>query len=66
MVKKVKIWLILSILSITSYGCSTLMHINVFPVSKDIELGKQMDEEIRKNPKEYPVLKDRPDVKAYS
>jgi predicted Zn-dependent protease len=49
----------------TSIGCSTLMHINVFPVSKDIELGKQIDVEIRKNPKEYPILKDHPDVKAY-
>jgi predicted Zn-dependent protease len=41
------------------------MHINVFPVSKDIELGQQFDGEIRKSSKEYPILKDRPDVKTY-
>jgi predicted Zn-dependent protease len=41
------------------------MHINVFPISKDIELGKQMDEEIRKDPKDYPILKNRPDVNEY-
>lgn len=42
-----------------------LAGLNVFPDSKDIELGKQVDGEIRKNPREYPILRDRPDVKAY-
>jgi beta-barrel assembly-enhancing protease len=41
------------------------MRLNVFPVSKDVELGQQFDSEIRKNAKEYPILKNRPDVKAY-
>jgi predicted Zn-dependent protease len=64
MIQIIRPWLFIFVLS-ASFGCSTLMHINVFPVSKDIELGKQFDTEIRKSPKEYPLLKDRPDVKAY-
>lgn len=47
------------------YGCATLMQLNMFPVEKDIELGKQFDGEIRSNYKEYPILKNRPDVNAY-
>lgn len=38
---------------------------NVFPDAKDIELGRQVDGEIRKTPQEYPILQGRPDVKAY-
>jgi beta-barrel assembly-enhancing protease len=52
-------------LSLLAPGCSTLMHVNVFPVSKDIELGKQMDREIKSHPKEYPLLQNRSDVKQY-
>lgn len=45
-------------------GCSTIA-INLFQDSDDVKLGQQIDEEIRKNPKEYPILQKRPDVKAY-
>jgi predicted Zn-dependent protease len=38
---------------------------NIFPDTKDIELGRQVDTEIRKTPQEYPILQGRPDVKAY-
>lgn len=65
MLKIFRLWLVLPILSATFSGCSALTHINMFPISKDIELGRQLDAEIRNNPKEYPILKDRPDVKAY-
>jgi predicted Zn-dependent protease len=65
MLNKIRTWLILSVLSGIAIGCSALMHVNVFPVSKDVELGRQFDGEIRKNSKEYPLLKDRPDVKDY-
>lgn len=51
--------------ALASFGCSGSLGLNIFPDSKDIELGKQVDEEIRKNPKEYPILKDRPEIKAY-
>ena len=37
----------------------------MFPVTKDAELGKQFDSEIRNKSKEYPILKNRPDVKTY-
>jgi beta-barrel assembly-enhancing protease len=62
---KAKLYIILLCLSICFFGCSTLMQLNMFPVSKDAELGKQFDGEIRNNPAEYPILKNRPDVKTY-
>ena len=37
--------------------------INIFSDSDDIKLGKQMDEQIRKNPKEYPVLAGHPEIR---
>ena len=39
--------------------------INIFSDADDIKLGKQIDEEIRKNPEQYPLLKDRPDINKY-
>ena len=53
------------ILSLAGFCCATLKSINLFPESKDIELGLQIDQEIRKNPGEYPLLTNRPEVKAY-
>ncbi len=41
------------------------MGFNVFPDSKDIELGRQVDGEIRKTPQEFPILQGHPEVKAY-
>ncbi len=46
-------------------GCVGAVGINLFPESKDIELGRQVDAEIRKAQKEYPILRSRPDVKQY-
>ena len=45
------------------WSCSS--PINIFSDSDDIKLGKQIDEEIRKDPKQYPLLKDRPDINKY-
>ncbi len=53
------------IISFISFSCSGSLGVNIFPDSKDIELGRQIDQEIRKNPKEYPILKDRPEIKSY-
>lgn len=50
-----------SAVMLLAFSCS----LNIFPDSEDMKLGKQVDEEIRKNPKEYPILAGRPDVKAY-
>ncbi len=44
-----------------SFNCA----LNIFPDSEDIKLGKQIDDEIKKNPKEYPILQNRPEVKEY-
>ncbi len=65
MIKIIKNYIIIFSISLFAVGCGTFKSINIFPVSKDIELGRQFDNEIRKNPKEYPILKDRPDVKSY-
>ncbi len=51
--------------SLSSLSCIGALGVNLFPDSKDIELGKQIDEEIRKNPKEYPLLADRRELKQY-
>ncbi|MBI1806197.1 MAG: M48 family metalloprotease [Ignavibacteria bacterium] len=53
---------------IIALTCSfTALHcgINIFPDSDDIKLGKQIDEEIRKNPKQYPIMQGHPEVKQY-
>jgi predicted Zn-dependent protease len=47
--------------SIGVVGCGA----NIFSDSDDIKLGKQLDDEIHKNPKEYPILQGHPEVKEY-
>lgn len=63
--KSVKRHLLAVIVSLASVSCSGGLGINIFPDSKDIELGKQIDQEIRNNPKEYPILQNRKDVNSY-
>jgi len=65
MPKIIQLWSLILFISITTFSCSALMQLNVFPVSKDVELGQQFDAEIQKSPKEYPILTNRPDIKAY-
>ena len=48
-------------LSLTMMYCG----VNIFSDSDDMKLGQQMDEQIRKDPKEYPVLQGHPEVKQY-
>ena len=52
-----------AIVSISISSCSN--PINIFSDADDIKLGKQIDEEIRKDPKQYPLLKNRPDINKY-
>jgi predicted Zn-dependent protease len=49
------------------FGCSGSGSVgfNIFPDSKDIELGREIDREIRKNPEQYPLLGGRPDIRQY-
>ncbi len=39
--------------------------INIFSDKDDVNLGEQLDKEIRTNPREYPILQGYPEVKAY-
>lgn len=38
---------------------------NIFSDQDDIELGKEFDKEIKNNPKEFPMLQGREDLKTY-
>lgn len=49
-------------LGIGAISCSG--GINLFDIGTDAQLGKQMDEQIRQNPKEYPIM-NNPAVKQY-
>lgn len=53
------------IVVIAGCGGGGSLGFNLFPDSKDIQLGREIDSEIRKNPKEYPILQNRPEVKRY-
>jgi predicted Zn-dependent protease len=55
----------LFLIVLASWSCGGSLGINAFPDSKDIELGRQVDAEIRKSPKEYPILNGYPEVRAY-
>ncbi len=46
-------------------GIFTACGVNMFSDQDDVQLGRQLDEEIRSDPKQYPILKNRPEVKAY-
>src|SRR5881628_2726475 len=47
--------------SLVRLGCG----INIFSDDQDIKLGQQMDQEIRTNTKEYPILQGHAEVKEY-
>lgn len=46
-------------------GCDTVNSINLFSEDDEVQLGKQLDDEIRGNPAEYPIYTDNPSVKSY-
>jgi predicted Zn-dependent protease len=39
--------------------------VNMYSDDQDIKLGKQIDDEIRKDPKQYPIMTGHPEIKAY-
>jgi predicted Zn-dependent protease len=43
------------------YSCGA----NLFSESEDVKMGEQLDQEIRNNPKEYPLLTNSPDITDY-
>ena len=57
--------ILVATLAFSAGQCGGSVGFNLFPDSKDIELGRQVDAEIRKQPQEYPILSNRPDVKLY-
>lgn len=46
-------------------ACDTISSINLFSEQEEADLGRQLDDEIRKNPREYPIYNRNPAVKAY-
>jgi beta-barrel assembly-enhancing protease len=50
-----------AIMAISASGCGI---INVFPLDQDAQLGLQIDQEIRNNPAEYPILNNE-SVRGY-
>ncbi len=61
-----KLVIILFILSAAFLeSCDTLESINLFTKQDDVELGKQLDMEIRSNPAEYPIFAGDPTIKQY-
>jgi beta-barrel assembly-enhancing protease len=62
---RTKLYIFTFFISIGFFGCAGLLQLNMFPVEKDIELGKQFDGEIRNNSREYPILINHPEVKTY-
>ena len=55
------------IISLTFSGCKgkKLPSINLFPVSDDVKLGKQVAAEIESNGQEYPILPERGNEELY-
>ncbi len=48
-------------LSLVALRCGA----NIFTDADDIKLGQQIDEQLRKDPKQYPILTGHPEVKSY-
>lgn len=46
-------------------SCSGGSGLNLYGTDTDTQLGKQMDDQIRQNPAEYPIFKGNPAVKQY-
>lgn len=58
-------FVILFLFASANFSCASI-GFNLFSDSDDVKLGQQLDQEIRNNPTEYPVLQNRPDVKSYA
>lgn len=55
-----------SILILTALGCGSTGGLNVFSIEQDIELGRQVSQEINNNPSEYPILREQGNEEVYS
>lgn len=52
-------------LSLFTNSCNTVEGINIFTKEDDVRLGRDIDQEIRSNPSEYPIYNGNPSVKLY-
>jgi beta-barrel assembly-enhancing protease len=59
------VFLLFVSISVTSVNCGSRLGFNLFTDQDDVTLGKQLDEEIRNSPEEYPILTTHPHVKEY-
>ena len=62
---KIKVIFHISVIVIFCSLANISCGVNLFSDNDDIKLGKQMDEEIRKKPKEYPILQGHPEIKQF-
>jgi predicted Zn-dependent protease len=64
-----KTWLLLLSIVLINFSCGTLKdswdNLNLFPVSQDVELGKQVSEEIAANQKDFPILNEQENQVLY-
>lgn len=67
--RKMKNLSLIILLCLCSFSCKKddgiLSDLNLFPISKDIELGETMDSIIRANPADYPILDPATNAAAY-
>ena len=55
----------LTLLLLFTVGCSSSGGLNLFSVEQDIELGRQVSQEINNNPSEYPILPEQGNEEVY-
>jgi len=56
----------IAMLVITTYlGVITACGVNIYSDKDDVNLGQKIDQEIRANPKEYPLMQGHSEVKTY-
>ncbi len=62
-----RLMLVLTIaMSLLFSSCAALRSFNLFNPDQDIELGKQVSEEIRNNPAEFPLLPEKGNEQVYA
>lgn len=62
---KISAFYFLTLVSITFWNCNAVNKINVFSIQDDINLGRQVSQEINNNPTEYPILPEQGNEEAY-
>ncbi|MFH0736211.1 MAG: M48 family metalloprotease [bacterium] len=65
MLHKINFYLIVTFISVFAYSCSMVNNVNMFSDADDVQLGKEVVQEINGNSAEYPIYKGNPAVKQY-